>query len=208
MNEVTEFYLLSHIFISSIGAVLLIALWSYIKKQFKQILEESNNQKRVDKGLLYLSLSMFVWVLSGCWGYFSIKFSLSETTLYQLGVNLLSITNNLFLLLALFYFYYAPKFIYNNKRNVTIILYLIVITSIATLSISYINGTNTVYKGMRISGFPDLILSGFLCYLLGVSFYRTFVYRGLKIVAVISTFIIFSVLWSQGCFQCNYVCCC
>lgn len=197
MSEVTEFSLLSHIFISFIGGVLLLALWFYIRKQFKQILEENSSQKRVDKGLLYLSLAMFVWVISGSWGFVSQVFNFSETTLYQIGVNLLSIVNNLFLLLALFYFYYAPKFIYNNKRNVTIILVLIVITSIATFGISYSLGATTISEGIKISGIPDLILSGFLCYLLGVSFYRTFAYRGLSIIAIISTFVILLMFISQ-----------
>jgi len=197
MSEVTQFSLLSHIFISFIGGVLLLALWFYIRKQFKQILEEDSSQKRVDKGLLYLSLAMFVWVISGCWGYASHQFSFSESTLYQVGVNLLSIINNLFLLLALFYFYYAPKFIYNNKRNVSIILVLIVITSIATFGISYSLGATTISEGIKITGIPDLILSGFLCYLLGVSFYRTFVHRGLSIIAIISTFVILLMFVSQ-----------
>ena len=197
MSEVTQFSLLSHIFISFIGGVLLLALWFYIRKQFKQILEEDSSQKRVDKGLLYLSLAMFVWVISGCWGYASHQFSFSESTLYQVGVNLLSIINNLFLLLALFYFYYAPKFIYNNKRNVSIILVLIVVTSIATFGISYSLGATTISEGIKITGIPDLILSGFLCYLLGVSFYRTFVHRGLSIIAIISTFVILLMFVSQ-----------
>jgi len=197
MTEVTQFSLLSHIFISFIGGVLLLALWFYIRKQFKQILEEDSSQKRVDKGLLYLSLAMFVWVISGCWGYASHQFSFSESTLYQVGVNLLSIINNLFLLLALFYFYYAPKFIYNNKRNVSIILVLIVITSIATFGISYLLGATTISEGIKITGIPDLILSGFLCYLLGVSFYRTFAHRGLSIIAIISTFVILLMFVSQ-----------
>ena len=197
MTEVAEFYLLSHIFISFVGAVLLIALWFYIRRQFKQILEEDASQKRVDKGLLYLSLAMFVWVISGVWGYASHLFSFSESALYQVGVNLLSISNNLFLLLALFYFYYAPKFIYNNKRNVTIIFVLIVITSFATLGVSYLIGANTVSNGIKISGVPDLILSGFLCYLLAISFYRTFAFRGLSIIAIISTFIILLMFISQ-----------
>ncbi len=197
MTEVTQFSLLSHIFISFIGGVLLLALWFYIRKQCKQILEEDSSQKRVDKGLLYLSLAMFVWVISGCWGYASHQFSFSESTLDQVGVNLLSIITNLFLLLALFYFYYAPKFIYNNKRNVSIILVLIVITSIATFGISYSLGATTISEGIKITGIPDLILSGFLCYLLGVSFYRTFAHRGLSIIAIISTFVILLMFVSQ-----------
>ncbi|MBV1923182.1 MAG: hypothetical protein KUG68_04045, partial [Flavobacteriaceae bacterium] len=115
MTDVAEFYILSHIFISFIGAVLLIALWYNIRIRFKYILEETDIEKRVDKGLLYLSFAMFIWVFSGCWAYTANYFSFSESKVFQLGNNLFSIINNLLLLLALFYFYYAPKFIYNNK---------------------------------------------------------------------------------------------
>jgi hypothetical protein len=54
-----------------------------------------------------------------------------------------------------------------------------------------------IINGIRISAIPDLFLSGFLCYLLGVSFYRTFVYRGLKIVGVISVLVILLMISSQ-----------
>lgn len=197
MTEVTKFYILSHIFVSFIGATLLTAIWYNIRKRFKQILEENENQKRVDKGLLYLSFAMFIWVLSGCWAYAGNIFSFAETQTYQLGINLFSIVNNMFLLLALFYFYYAPKFIYNNKKNINVILVIIVITSIITYITSKILGDNNVINNIKISGIPDLTLSGFLCYLMAISFYRTFAYRGLKIVGLISVIVIALVFASQ-----------
>jgi hypothetical protein len=183
--------------VSFIGATLLIAIWYNIRKRFKQILEENDNQKRVDKGLLYLSFAMFIWVLSGCWAYAGNAFSFAETQAYQLGVYLFSIVNNMFLLLALFYFYYAPKFIYNNKKNINVILVLIVITSIVTYILSKTLGDNNVINAIKISGIPDLVLSGFLCYLMAISFYRTFAYRGLKIVGFISVMVIALMFTSQ-----------
>ena len=197
MTEVARFYILSHIFVSFIGATLLIAIWYNIRKRFKQILEENDNQKRVDKGLLYLSFAMFIWVLSGCWAYAGNAFSFAETQAYQLGVYLFSIVNNMFLLLALFYFYYAPKFIYNNKKNINVILVLIVTTSIVTYILSKTLGNNNVINAIKISGIPDLVLSGFLCYLMAISFYRTFAYRGLKIVGFISVMVIALMFTSQ-----------
>lgn len=197
MVEVTEFYILSHIFISFIGAILLIAIWYNIRQRFKHILEENDTQKRVDKGLLYLSFAMFVWVLSGCWAHTGHSLSFKGTNSYQFGIHFLSIVNNMFLLLALFYFYYAPRFIYNNKKNINKILIVIVITSIATFSLSYLLGDSNTYNGIKLSGVPDLLLSGFLCYLLGVSFYRTFAFRGLKIVGVISVMVIILMFTSQ-----------
>ncbi|WP_298760792.1 hypothetical protein [uncultured Psychroserpens sp.] len=196
MTDVSEFYIFSHIFISLVGATLLLAIWSNIRQRFKQILEENDTQKRVDKGLLYLSLAMFVWVVSGIWSYAGHYFSFKETTFFQFGIHLLSIVNNMFLLLALFYFYYAPRFIYNNKKNIRIILFVIILTALVTIGLSMFPSVNA-YKSINVSAIPDLILSAFLCALLGISLFRTFAYRGLKIVGVISTLVILLVFSSQ-----------
>ena len=197
MTEVAKFYILSHICIAFLGGVLLLALWYNIRARFRQLLEEDDSQKRVDKGLLYLSLAMFVWVLSGCWIFGGTIFNFTETQGYQLAVNLFSIVNNMFLLLALFYFYYAPGFIYHNKKNIKKIIIAIVLTSLITFVLPFILGEANVYRNIRISGIPDLLLSAFLCYLLGISFYRTFVYRGLKIIAFISVLVILLIFVSQ-----------
>ena len=196
MTDVSEFYILSHIFISLVGAILLLAIWSNIRQRFKQLLEDIDSQKRVDKGLLYLSLAMFVWVVSGIWSYAGHYFSFKETTLFQFGIHLLSIVNNMFLLLALFYFYYAPRFIYNNKKNIKIILLVIVFTALVTIGLSLFPKLNS-NNSINLSAIPDLILSAFLCALLGISLFRTFAYRGLKIVGVISTLVILLVFSSQ-----------
>ncbi|WP_296380781.1 hypothetical protein [Winogradskyella sp.] len=197
MTEVSEFYILSHIFISLVGAVLLLAIWYNIRLRFKQVLEEDDTQKRVDKGLLHLSFAMFVWVLSGLWSYTGILFSFENTTGFRFGIYLFSIINNMFLLLALFYFYYAPKFIYNNTKNVKLILGVIIITSFTTFLLSYFLQENNTIHGIKISGIPDLLLTTFLCYLLGISFYRTFLYRGLKIVGIISIMVVLLIVISQ-----------
>nr|WP_321231763.1 hypothetical protein [uncultured Psychroserpens sp.] len=197
MTDVSEFYILSHIFISLVGAILLLAIWSNIRQRFSQLLEENDTQKRVDKGLLYLSLAMFIWVVSGCWSYAGHYFSFENTTGFQFGIHLLSIVNNMFLLLALFYFYYAPRFIYNNKKNINIILIVIVITAIITVLLSNFTQERSTMNDINISAIPDLILSAFLCSLLGISLFRTFANRGLKIVGVISVLIMLLVFSSQ-----------
>lgn len=197
MTEVSQFYILSHIFISLVGAILLIAIWYNIRQRFKKLLEEDTSQKRVDKGLLYLSFSVFVWVISGCWAYAGSALSFENDSIYQLGIHFLSILNNMFLLLALFYFYYAPNFIYNNKKNINKIIIVIILVSILTFFFSKFYGESNIVNGMRFAGIPDLILSGFLCYLLGVSMFRTFAYRGLKIVGAISVLVIILMFSSQ-----------
>mgnify|MGYP003689056995 CR=1 FL=1 len=197
MTNVEQFHNLAHIFISFVGAILLLAIYSNIRKRFRQILEEDESQKRVDSGLLYLSLAMFVWVGSGIWAYASKHFGFSETITYQIGVNLLSIVNNLFLLMALFYFYYAPKFIYNNIKNVKIIVGIIIAVASTTLAMAGVFGENNMYANVKLNAIPDLILSGFLCFLLLISFYKTFMHRGLKLVAMISVVIMVLIFVSQ-----------
>jgi hypothetical protein len=197
MTEVAKFYILSHICIASIGAVLLLALWYNIRARFQQLLEEDDSQKRVDKGLLYLSLAMFVWVLSGCWIYGGTELNFTQTQGYNIAINLFSIINNMFLLLALFYFYYAPGFIYHNKKNIKKIIGAIILTSVLTFVLPFVLGENNIVQNIRISGIPDLLLSAFLSYLLGVSFYRTFAYRGLKVIGVISILVIVLIFVSQ-----------
>jgi hypothetical protein len=197
MTEVSQFYILSHIFISLVGAMLLLVIWYNIRQRFKKLLEEDTSQKRVDKGLLYLSFSVFIWVLSGCWAYVISAFPLENDSIYQLGVHFLSILNNMFLLLALFYFYYAPSFIYNNKKNINKIIIVIVFVSILTFFFSKFYGESNIVNGIKFAGIPDLILSGFLSYLLGISLFRTFDHRGLKVVGIISILVILLMFSSQ-----------
>ncbi|MEM9919509.1 MAG: hypothetical protein AAF990_15535 [Bacteroidota bacterium] len=197
MPEVAKFHNLAHIFISLTGAILLLAIWYNIRKRFRQILEEDDSQKRVDKGLLHLSMAMFVWVLSGGWAYIGHAFMWTGSISYQLGINLFSTLNNLFLLLALFYFYHAPAFIYHNQKNIKKIIFVIIGVSALTLMLPQFLGENNLVQNMRISSMPDLVLSGFLSFLLVLSFYRTFVQRGLKVVAYISVLVIVLMFISQ-----------
>src|SRR6188768_2649587 len=103
MTEVIRFHILAHIIISFTGALLLLAIWYNISDRFKQILQEDNSPKRVDKGLLYLSLTIFVWVVAGCWAYLGHALQFSQTSWFMTGNNLFSIANDLFLFLALCY---------------------------------------------------------------------------------------------------------
>jgi len=185
MAHVVKFHILAHIIISFTGALLLLAIWFNISDRFRQILQEDNSPKRLDRGLLYLSLAIFVWVAAGCWAYLGNALGFSQTQYFRTGNNLFSITNDLFLFLALCYADHAPVFIHKNKRNsnriVVVIFIIALLTCIIPLVYSDYEGS-----GVRINALPDLILSGFLTFLLIVTFYRTFTNRGLKIVAIIS----------------------
>jgi len=196
MSELSQFHNLSHLFISLIGAVLTLAIYYNIRKRFKTVLEEEDAPKRVDKGLLNLSLALFVWVLSGLWAYLGIQFDFSNDLIYQIGVNLLSILNNLFLLIAISYFYHAPSFITNNQKNLKLILGMVIGVTILTFIISYING-NHLINNVKVNGIPDLLLSGFICFLLLTSLYKTFIFRDLKWVAYISVLVVILIFVSQ-----------
>jgi hypothetical protein len=186
MTDVIRFHILAHIIISFTGALLLLAIWYNISDRFKQILQEDNSPKRVDKGLLYLSLAIFVWVVAGCWAYLGNESHFSQTLYFKTGNNLFSIANDLFLFMALCYADHAPQFIHKHKRNSNRIIALIFIIALLTCFIPFLSNESNGVDAFRISALPDLILSGFLTFLLIVTFYRTFANRGLKIVAVIS----------------------
>lgn len=192
MKEVALFHSLAHSCIAFIGAVLLLAIWYNIRKRFKNRLEEEDGQQRVDKGLLYLSLALFVWVGSGAWSWFQPIFT---NTSYLLGVSLLSTLNNLFILLALFYFSHAPTFIYKNKKNISKIIGLILLVMVLTIGLTLL--TKPLYPTLHIAAIPDLLLSGFLSYLLLYSLYKTFMDRDLKVVAVVAAFSVLLMFGSQ-----------
>lgn len=190
MSELTQFHNLAHICISLIGTVLLLAIYNNIRVRFKSVLEEDSSKKRVDKGLLYLSFGTLVWVVAGLWLYLAGVFDYQNTLIYQVGVNILSTINNLFWLLALFYFHYAPRFIYHNEKNVKLISYIIVAVAVVTIVLSFVLKDNMVFYGVKINALPDVLLSAFLCLVMGFSFYKTFLYRGLRLIAYVSVLIL------------------
>src|SRR5688572_18561268 len=179
MTDVTRFHILAHILISFTGALLLLAIWYNISDRFKLILQEDNSPRRLDKGLLYLSLAIFVWVVAGCWGFLGNQFNFTQSLYFKTGNNLFSIANDLFLFLALCYADHAPQFIHKNKRNSNRIIAVIFGLGLLTCLIPVFLDENNNVSGVRITALPDLLLSGFLTFLLIVTFYKTFSSRGL-----------------------------
>ncbi|MTI31223.1 hypothetical protein [Xanthovirga aplysinae] len=190
-----KFHILSHIFISLIGSILLIALWYNIRSRFKKLLAEEEGLNRVDKGLAYLSMAIFIWVLSGIWSFLAGNFALQEALVHAIR-SLLSTVNNLFLLLALFYFHQSPRFIYKNSKNVKRITLGIIGLSLFSMGLFQKFGYQS-FNGIIVSFIPDLMLSAFSCYLMLVSFYKTFMLRELKVVAFLSVFLITILFYSQ-----------
>jgi len=195
MNEMLHFHNLSTIFISLIGAVLLLAIYFNIRKRFKKVLEETQMQ-RVDRGLLNLGLAMLVWVTAGIWALAGSHFQFDNEFVFQVGVHLLSTLNNMFLLLALSYFYKAPEFITSNKKNLKLILGIIILVTSLTLLMYYFV-PNLISNGVKLIAVPDLLLSAFICFLLLITLYRTFIYKDLKFVALISVLMVTLMFISQ-----------
>lgn len=196
MSDVIQFHNLSHIFISLIGAILLLTIHFNIRKRFKLILQEEESHMRVDKGLMHLGLAMLTWVLAGLWAFLGVLYDFQDNYSYQIGVNLFSIINNAYLLFALSYFYYAPNFLNHNKRNIKLILGIIIGVTVMTMLFSYyVDDTNI--NGVKWIAVPDLLLSAFICYLLLVTLYKTFYNTGLKVVASISVVMVILMFVSQ-----------
>lgn len=191
-----DFYLLSEILISFIGAILLLAIWSAVQRYFKQQLSHEISVKRVDKGLIYLSLSVFVWCASASVTFLSLRLPNSEWTLL-ISQNIFSILNSLFLILAIFYFDHAPSYLYNNKRNAKKIMLLLIGLSLLSLLLAIVFNDTTSTYGIRYSVIPDLLLSLLLSWFLGVSLFRTFAHRKMTLVAFISLAAILLIFVSQ-----------
>ena len=129
MARVEQFYLLSHIFISLIGAILLLATWYNIRVRFNKILKEDELQQRVDKGLAYLSAAVFIWVFSGTWGLLAIDGRMENSMLSHAVNSFFSTLNSFFLLLSLFFLDDSPGFIHKNTKNIKLLSIGILILS-------------------------------------------------------------------------------
>ena len=62
--EQHQFYLITELLISLIGGFLLLSIWLVVQNKFKQKLTSEIAIKRFDKGLLFISFSVFVWSFS------------------------------------------------------------------------------------------------------------------------------------------------
>lgn len=197
MREVEQFYILAHMLISAIGAILLLAIWYNIKTRYRRLLEEDNSHQRVDKGLVYLSSALIVWVVSGTWTWVHSDFGFGSELVYQSGLALCSTANNLFILLALSCFSYAPAFLRQHKKNVFRLTVLIIVVAGSSIGLTFGFGAQSSVGGLVIGNLPDVLLSGFLSYLLMFSLYATFHHRKLPVVGVISVVVILLMFVSQ-----------
>lgn len=195
MNQ-HQFYLITEFLISLIGGFLLLAIWLMVQQKFKQKLTSEISIKRFDKGLLFISFSVFVWAISSLLILIFNTYTINNwiTLIFQ---NMLSILNSLFLILALYYFDNSPKYLYNNKKSTKIILIFFIGLSIISLLLALFFGETIKTYGFRCNTIPDLILSTVLTWFLIFSLYKTFYNRYMKSVAIIAVISIVVLYISQ-----------
>ncbi len=180
-----QFYLITELLISLIGGFLLLSIWLVIQNKFKQKLTSEISVKRFDKGLLFISFSVFVWSFSSLLILVFNKFNTNEWIIL-ISQNMFSILNSLFLILALYYFDNSPEYLYNNKKSTKRILFFFVGLSLLSLIIALTFGETINTLGIRFNTIPDLLLSATLTWFLILSLYRTFYNRKMKSVAIIA----------------------
>lgn len=195
MEQVAQFHFLAHSGTSLIGAILLVAIYYNIRRRFSAQIGDEGSFSRVDKGLIFLSCALFTWVASGFWGYVSPIWQVEPKVDIALQ-NVFSILNNIFFLLALYYFDHAPEFIYRNKRNRRILTILVILVAVlsALLPLKPIL-INDIF--IQVNAVPDLIFSLFLSGILGYTLFRTFNHRDLNVVAALSILVITVMFISQ-----------
>ncbi len=184
MNQ-HQFYLITELLISLIGGFLLLSIWLVVQNKFKQKLTSEISVKRFDKGLLFISFSVFVWSFSSLLILVFTQFN-TNNWIILISQNMFSILNSLFLILALYYFDNSPEYLYNNKKSTTRILFFFIGLSLLSLIIALTFGETITTYGIRFNTIPDLLLSATLTWFLMLSLYRTFYNRKMKSVAIIA----------------------
>lgn len=188
-----QFYLIAELFISLIGGFLLLSIWLVIQKKFQQKLISEISIKRFDKGLLFISFSVFVWSLSSLLILVFTKFNTSGWVIL-ISQNMSSILNSMFLILALQYSDNSPQYIYNNKKGTQKILFFFIGVSLLSLVTALFFGETINTYGVRFNTIPDVLLSVILSCLLILSMYRTFYTRNMKsaaFIAIVSVVLLF-----------------
>jgi len=170
-------YYLSLIVISAFAAVALFSIWRYI-------LLHAPVKGKKDLGLAYLSYAMGMWAIVGLWGFVAQYFPpfLSEAVF-----SLLSTVNSVFYLLAVQHFDYAPEQI-RRKWWKPAILCLAGIAALCTIFLSWYCFENHLSKDdtKELVNWPDVLLSFPTIFAISLGFWRSFYYRGYKLLAWLS----------------------
>ena len=181
------FYQFTEFLLSLIGGFLLFAIWQTIQQKFKNKLASEITVKRFDKGLLFIGLSILVWSISALLGIVYQYYHI-DNWFKLISMNMFSILNSLFLILALYYLDNSPNYLYNNKKSTFRIILFFIGLSVISLIIALSFGETIKTYGLRLNTIPDLILSTVMSWFLIISLFRTFINREMKTVAYIAVF--------------------
>jgi len=190
------FYQLAEFILSFIGGFLLLSIWLTIQNKFQNKLASEISIKRLDKGLLFIALSIFVWSISALLGIVYPYFDI-DNWFKLISMNMFSILNSLFLILALYYLDSSPNYLYNNKKSTIRIIGFFIGLSVISLIIALTFGETIKTHGFRLNTIPDLVLSTVLSWFLIVSLFRTFLNREMKSVAYIAVVSVVILFLSQ-----------
>lgn len=194
LTALEKFYASSLITLSTVVAVILIAIWLKIQKTKDQ---ESKNEKTVyDYGLIWIACAIFCWTLSGTWLLLKetvIRYSSEE--LYQGIRSLISTFNNMFLLLSLPYFDHGPEklnLIQDYHRYTRIIIIFSAVICLLT-SILILVGPDKD----EIILLPEFFYALITILVMGAALIKTFYIRDFKIIMIFTGISIFIMICSQ-----------
>jgi len=190
------FYQFTEFLLSLIGGFLLFAIWQTIQQKFKNKLASEITVKRFDKGLLFIGLSILVWSISALLGIVYQYYHI-DNWFKLISMNMFSILNSLFLILALYYLDNSPNYLYNNKKSTFRIILFFIGLSVISLIIALSFGETIKTYGLRLNTIPDLILSTVMSWFLIISLFRTFINREMKTVAYIAVFSVIMLFATQ-----------
>jgi hypothetical protein len=170
-------YYLCLIIMSGFASAALFSIWRYI-------LLHAPVKGKKDLGLAYLSGAMGVWALVGCWGFAAPYFSYFTS---KAVFSLLSTANSLLYLLAIQHFDYAPEQI-RRRWWLPTVLVIGGLVMAATMALAWYSFKKMLGKDEmgELVNWPDVLFSFPTIIALSVGFWRSFYYRGYKLLAWLS----------------------
>jgi len=173
---------------STFAAVALYSIW-------RNIITHAPSAGKKDYGLAYLSGALGIWVLLSLWG-------LSNTHLPppwpDTVRSLLSTVNSMLYLLAIQHFDYAYEQV-RRRWWQPAVLTSAAVTAAVTLLIAWYATANSIPAEIANEwvNWPDLLFAGPAILALGIAFWRSFFFRGYKLLAWLSVAIMLLVFLIQ-----------
>lgn len=181
-------YYIGWALMSAFAAVALYSVW-------RNILANAPSSGKKDYGLAYLAGALGVWVLISLWGLANVRM---PTPWPDTVRSLLSTGNSMLYLLAIQHFDYAYEQVRRRWWR-TAVLTSAAMTAAMTLLIAWYASANGFSAEManECVNWPDLLFSVPAILALGIAFWRSFFFRGYKLLAWLSVAIMILVFLVQ-----------